>query len=369
MEGARKHPAPLDVAGQQAQEEGGASKGGSQDSSPPTTQRTIGEASASPIFGDTAPASTSELLDLRLNNKKGGLGIVPLKHSMTELLELMESGQRKQFHDGHAWLTRFSFAKDGGLPIIDVDPAGEAAKAGVQPCDVIVAVNMKNIQDKTASKVVKDIKKCSDQFLTLTVMRPTAANFADESAAAMKEKSTKRGAASYTVNIKLQMTQSGLGFTPLKYSFADKKTASRAQKFLFRNLKERCPFAAAVGGLPVQIIEPDGLADKAGLEAWDVITFVDGVNVCHTSAADVIARIKMCPLGSELNLTVLRSVDPVVTTAMSGSPISRAIAGLHRLTSKKDTNGQMTFSERDDLGNDMIVTAAVGVEALPSRPF
>ncbi|MBI3556119.1 MAG: PDZ domain-containing protein [Deltaproteobacteria bacterium] len=61
-------------------------------------------------------------------------------------------------------------------------------------------------------------------------------------------------------------------------------------------------------------VMPGQPADKAGLQAYDVITAVDGTTV-HTGA-DLVERITMIPIGESAKLTVLRSGKEKVFTVV-----------------------------------------------------
>jgi hypothetical protein len=99
-----------------------------------------------------------------------------------------------------------------------------------------------------------------------------------------------------------------LGFTPFKYSIADCK-AGRIP-FDFRSLMDQIKFAESSGGLPVQAVGQNGIADTAGLRPWDVIIGVNNVDVRGYGGQQTIDVIKQLPPGTPLELLVLRSSNP-----------------------------------------------------------
>ena len=104
-----------------------------------------------------------------------------------------------------------------------------------------------------------------------------------------------------------------LGFTPFKFSIADCK-AGRIP-FDFGSLMEKVKFAESSGGLPVQAVEPNGIADRSGLRPWDVIIGVNNADVRAFGGQQTIDVVKQLPAGTALELVVLRSSNapaPVV---------------------------------------------------------
>eukprot|EP00294_Goniomonas_avonlea_P014011 CAMPEP_0114547286 /NCGR_PEP_ID=MMETSP0114-20121206/4384_1 /TAXON_ID=31324 /ORGANISM="Goniomonas sp, Strain m" /LENGTH=370 /DNA_ID=CAMNT_0001731833 /DNA_START=31 /DNA_END=1143 /DNA_ORIENTATION=- len=343
----------------------------STDSSPPTVRRM--EPSTEP---STISAAVPQIpfepqivtIDLRVQaSKNGGLGLVPLKHSLKELAAFQDNDKRK-FSDGADWLNRFFFAKDGGLPIIRVDPMGFAHEAGVRACDVIVAVNMMDVRNKSALKTAQKIRKTDGPTMMLSVLRCVNLPYDPETAGILAEQNNKPRSSSYTVSLAIKCSEgsTSFGFIPLKYSFADKSLAPKSQKYLFTMMKNRCPFATGIGGLPVQMVDSDGPAARAGLQAWDVITSVNGINVCQLRAAEVSNHIRAQP-GGELTLSVLRSTDPINSTETAPSPIQRAISNLHRWSSFR---GDQKLGQRADVGEDGVIVADVmGLENHAPSPY
>ena len=123
-------------------------------------------------------------------------------------------------------------------------------------------------------------------------------------------------AAAGTSNVKVVIDRRNsfsLGFTPFKFSVADCK-AGRIP-FDFASLMEKIKFAESSGGLPVQAVEPNGVANRAGLRPWDVIIGVNNVDVRAFGGQQTIDIMKQLPAGTVLELAVLRSSNapaPVV---------------------------------------------------------
>ena len=99
-----------------------------------------------------------------------------------------------------------------------------------------------------------------------------------------------------------------LGFTPFKFSIADCKAGTIP--FDFRSLMDQVKFAQSSGGLPVQAVGLNGIADRAGLRPWDVIIGVNNVDVRGYGGQQTIDAIKQLPPGTSLELLVLRSSNP-----------------------------------------------------------
>lgn len=332
-----------------------------------------------------ANGETTVALDLVIPMSRTGLGLVPLKHSLKELGKL-SIGDRRLYHDAIEWVERFSFAKSGGLPVVKVDPAGHAYAAGLRNCDVIVSVNTKDVRKKSADKIVGRIKKAPGASVNLTVIRCTNLSYDPATVSILANQNTKNNKqGSYSVSVQIERSadpdtsleaaqesgssaSTGFGFTTLKYSFADKGHIPRAQNFLFKQMRQRCPFSAGVGGLPVQLVLADGPAARAGLEAWDLITHVNGMHIGHLKGVEVIKLVKDYA-EPVLALTIQRGVEPVDLHRDEAptSPLQRAISGLYRMNSKKgaqkDDRPSM-YGQRADVGEDAVVIAAVGVESI-----
>ncbi len=99
-----------------------------------------------------------------------------------------------------------------------------------------------------------------------------------------------------------------LGFTPFKFSIADCKDGKIP--FDFRELMDQIKFAENSGGLPVQAVGRNGIADIAGLRPWDVIIGINNVDVRGYGGQQTIDVIKQLPPGTSLELIVIRSSNP-----------------------------------------------------------
>jgi hypothetical protein len=124
-----------------------------------------------------------------------------------------------------------------------------------------------------------------------------------------------------TSNVKVVIDRQNsfsLGFTPFKFSIADCK-AGRIP-FDFGSLMEQIKFAESTGGLPVQAVGPNGVADRAGLRPWDIIIAVNNVDVRGYGGQQTIDTIKQLPPGSALELMVLRSSSPPAPVVVQKIP-------------------------------------------------
>ena len=127
--------------------------------------------------------------------------------------------------------------------------------------------------------------------------------------------------AGVTSNLKVVIDRQNcfsIGFTPFKYSIADCK-AGRIP-FDFGSLMEQIKFAESTGGLPVQAVGPNGVADRAGLRPWDIIIAVNNVDVRSYGGQQTIDTIKQLPPGSALELMVLRSSSPPAPVVVQKIP-------------------------------------------------
>jgi len=114
-----------------------------------------------------------------------------------------------------------------------------------------------------------------------------------------------------------------LGFTPFKFSIADCK-AGRIP-FDFGTLMDQVRFAESCGGLPVQAVELNGIAARAGLRAWDVIIGVNNIDVRGYGGQQTIDAIKQLPPGTALELVVLRSSNPPPPVVVQKIPSFAAV--------------------------------------------
>jgi hypothetical protein len=129
-----------------------------------------------------------------------------------------------------------------------------------------------------------------------------------------------------TSNVKVVIDRSNsfsLGFTPFKYSVADCK-AGRIP-FDFGSLIEKIKFAESSGGLAVQAVERNGIADRAGLRPWDVIIGVNNVDVRTFGGQQTIDIVKQLPAGAALELVVLRSGNAPAPVVVQKIPSFAAI--------------------------------------------
>jgi hypothetical protein len=129
-----------------------------------------------------------------------------------------------------------------------------------------------------------------------------------------------------TSNVKVVIDRSNsfsLGFTPFKYSVADCK-AGRIP-FDFGSLIEKIKFAESSGGLAVQAVERNGIAERAGLRPWDVIIGVNNVDVRGFGGQQTIDIVKQLPAGAALELVVLRSGNAPAPVVVQKIPSFAAI--------------------------------------------
>jgi len=321
--------------------------------------------------------ATVTTVDLRVVGMGASLGALPLGVSINELQKPVD----RAFADAHQWLQRFWFAPDGGLPIIRVDDGSPAHAAGLRICDVVIAVNQRDVRDKTAKSVGKRIRKALDSQsgLFLTCIRCDPLPYDPTTLAVLG--STNLGTAGQYFGVNLHINwdpnhrgEGGYGFTPLKFAAADLRREKKKSEAL-RELKKRCPHGLA-GGLPIQDVDPTGPAARSGLAPWDVIVEVNGTNVRDWNAVQIVDAMRFLPpLNktdiSPLQIKVVRSSDnqqrtyrksSKVTKAMGG--VSRAIARMHLGRASKEES----FGARADAHDDgSVVTAdVVGIETCRS---
>jgi hypothetical protein len=93
------------------------------------------------------------------------------------------------------------------------------------------------------------------------------------------------------VPVRIDRSQSiSLGFTPFKFSLQDCK--DKKVPFDFTELINCVKFADNIGGHPVQAIDAQGSAARAGLRVLDVIIGVNGSDVRSIGAQNVINLLK-----------------------------------------------------------------------------
>jgi S1-C subfamily serine protease len=119
------------------------------------------------------------------------------------------------------------------------------------------------------------------------------------------------GAAGQVTNVLVRVDRSqsiSLGFTPFKFSLQDCKEGK--VPFDFTELINCVKFAENIGGLPVQAVDAQGSAARAGLRVWDVIIGVNGSDVRSIGGQDVINLLKQTPPNQAIELTVCRTSNP-----------------------------------------------------------
>jgi hypothetical protein len=124
-----------------------------------------------------------------------------------------------------------------------------------------------------------------------------------------------------TSNVKIVIDRRNsfsLGFTPFKFSIADCKEGRIP--FDFGSLMDQVRFAESSGGLPIQAVELNGIAARAGLRAWDVIIGVNNVDVRGYGGQQAIDVIKQLQPGTALELVVLRSSNPPAPVVVQKIP-------------------------------------------------
>ena len=121
------------------------------------------------------------------------------------------------------------------------------------------------------------------------------------------------------VLVRLDRSQSiSLGFTPFKFSLQDCKEGK--VPFDFTELINCVKFAENIGGLPVQAVDPQGSAARAGLRVWDVIIGVNGSDVRTIGGQDIINLVKQTPPNQAIELTVCRTSNPPATPNVQAPP-------------------------------------------------
>jgi hypothetical protein len=121
------------------------------------------------------------------------------------------------------------------------------------------------------------------------------------------------------VLVRIDRSQSiALGFTPFKFSLQDCKEGK--VPFDFTELINSVKFAENIGGLPVQAVDPQGSAARAGLRVWDVIIGVNGSDVRSVSGQDVINLMKQVPPSQAIELTVCRTSNPPAAPNVTAPP-------------------------------------------------
>ena len=121
------------------------------------------------------------------------------------------------------------------------------------------------------------------------------------------------------VLVRIDRSQSiALGFTPFKFSLQDCKEGK--VPFDFTELINSVKFAENIGGLPVQAVDQQGSAARAGLRVWDVIIGVNGSDVRSVSGQDVINLMKQVPPSQAIELTVCRTSNPPAAPNVTAPP-------------------------------------------------
>ena len=128
----------------------------------------------------------------------------------------------------------------------------------------------------------------------------------------------KRGGRSNVKIVIDRRNSFSLGFTPFKFSIADCKEGRIP--FDFGSLMDQVRFAESSGGLPIQAVELNGIAARAGLRAWDVIIGVNNVDVRGYGGQQAIDVIKQLQPGTALELVVLRSSNPPAPVVVQKIP-------------------------------------------------
>ena len=121
------------------------------------------------------------------------------------------------------------------------------------------------------------------------------------------------------VLVRIDRSQSiSLGFTPFKFSVQDCK--DKKVPFDFTELINCVKFAENIGGLPVQAVDGQGSAARAGLRVWDVIIGVNGSDVRSIGGQDVINLLKQTPPNQPIELTVCRTSNPPPAPVVTAPP-------------------------------------------------
>jgi len=282
--------------------------------------------------GNSTESPNIHSVDVRIDTRPTGLGFVPLGVSLAELKQRAGNADRVEYHNAHEWIERFWFAQDGGLPVVRVEPHSAAAEGGLETCDVIVAVNGRDIRHKTSAKVCRKLMKLSEQQqnrLLLSVVRCSQLPYNPETVRLLAGQKNKR-CKCYPISVSLKRDPAaeiwaegseGFGFTPLKFSFAERSVP----KVVYKQAKKRCPFAAGVGGLPIKNVAVDGPAARCGLQAWDVITEVNSRPVTTLKAEEIIQIMKETGAGQVgLVLEMRADVCRRSTSVCSALPCQRA---------------------------------------------
>jgi C-terminal processing protease CtpA/Prc len=112
-------------------------------------------------------------------------------------------------------------------------------------------------------------------------------------------------ASTYTVTV--NRNSAGFGLTPFKYALVDCERKKKSMNF--KELLVNCAHAPE-GGLPVQAVDSTGAAAAAGIQAWDVITHINGQDVRKMPGKEIIALIKTSGGSGSVQITFLRSATP-----------------------------------------------------------
>jgi hypothetical protein len=121
------------------------------------------------------------------------------------------------------------------------------------------------------------------------------------------------------VLVRIDRSQSiSLGFTPFKFSLQDCKDGK--VPFDFTELINCVKFAENIGGLPVQAVDAQGNAARAGLRVWDVIIGVNGSDVRSIGGQDIINLMKQTPANQAIELTVCRTSNPPPAPNVTAPP-------------------------------------------------
>jgi hypothetical protein len=129
------------------------------------------------------------------------------------------------------------------------------------------------------------------------------------------------GATGQVSNVLVRIDRSltiSLGFTPFKFSLQDCKDGK--VPFDFTELINCVRFAESIGGLPVQAVDAQGSAARAGLRVWDVIIGVNGSDVRSIGGQDIINLMKQVPPSQPIELTVCRTSNPPAAPNVKAPP-------------------------------------------------
>jgi membrane-associated protease RseP (regulator of RpoE activity) len=275
------------------------------------------------------------------------LGLTPFKYS------LVDCHAKKDGFNFNEMINKTSSAKHygGGLPVQFVVPNTAAMRAGVQPWDVILAINGQDIRQWTGDKCIAFLRALpADRNIDLRIIRsggggaqlilpqstsqqqslppppnahqPSSSSSsshhapppnAQQAPRAVNAMSTSQSAPVADANGLLMLTvrRNGdpLGMVPFKYTLQDAMDGK--DQLDYGNIKRKLAFAEQHGGLPVQQVTEWAAAGKAGLKPMDVIVAVNGVYLKNLSGEAAINVIKAAPEGQDLILHIARSSTPI----------------------------------------------------------